>query len=376
MDRAESGTIDPKLVITEEPQTARSKVAGFFTKAGKVATHGMTVDIHKAVEKNEKVHEIHANAEVFEPRVELAFSYLQVFSACCVIFAHGAGEVGYMAGPLTTIWDIYQYGYVSKNIKPPVWVLLIGAFGLVFGLATYGYNVTRAMGVKLAKITPTRGFAAELATAAIIMIASQYGLPTSSSQCITGGIVGVGLMDGVKGVNWMIFARQFASWVATLFCVGLFTAAIFAQGVYSPSKIEGAQIVTYENRVANITMQIYKDMNSTLYAYRGAANDSALARLPPTDWATLNRTLAVANAAAKGQVDTKKQSVTPEAVMGSLNKALALLQQYTVNTLGQNTVYVGSNACNGNTTASIQANEAAVCVAPKLIPSAYATKFP
>lgn len=58
-------------------------------------------------------------------------------------------------------------------MKPQVWIILIGALGLVIGLATYGYNVTRAMGVKLAKLTPTRGFSAELATAFVIMIAAQ-----------------------------------------------------------------------------------------------------------------------------------------------------------------------------------------------------------
>ena len=105
----------------------------------------------------------------------------QVFSAICVIFAHGAGEVGYMAGPLATIWDVYQNGALSKAVSPPVWVILIGASGLVVGLATYGYNVTRAMGVQLAKLTPTRGFSAELATSFTIMIASQCVPPIYSS---------------------------------------------------------------------------------------------------------------------------------------------------------------------------------------------------
>lgn len=79
---------------------------------------------------------------------------MQVFSAICVIFAHGAGEVGYMAGPLATVWDVYNNGVLTKTVKPPIWVILIGALGLVTGLATYGYNVTRAMGVKLAKCAP------------------------------------------------------------------------------------------------------------------------------------------------------------------------------------------------------------------------------
>lgn len=104
----------------------------------------------------------------------------------------------------------------------------------VIGLATYGYKVTRAMGVRLAKISPTRGFSAELATALIITIAAQYGLPTSSSQCITGAIVGVGLLEGASGVNWKQFGRQFIAWVCTLAVVGLLTAALFAQAS-SPS---------------------------------------------------------------------------------------------------------------------------------------------
>lgn len=105
---------------------------------------------------------------------------VQVFSAICVIFAHGAGEVGYMAGPMAAIWDVYQKGVLEDTVRAEVWIILIAATGLVIGLATYGYNVTRAMGVKLAKITPTRGFSAELATAFVIMIASQYVIHISS----------------------------------------------------------------------------------------------------------------------------------------------------------------------------------------------------
>lgn len=124
------------------------------------------------------------------------------------------------SGPLTTIWDTYRFGRISRNVTAPIWVsamrthwchvpppcqgqteeeratapgiqaaqplsplhtfcmqiLLIGAFGLVIGLATYGYKCTRGMGVRLSKLSPSRGFCAELATAAIILLASQYGL--------------------------------------------------------------------------------------------------------------------------------------------------------------------------------------------------------
>jgi sodium-dependent phosphate transporter len=94
-------------------------------------------------------------------------------------------------------------------VQSQIWCVVLGAFSLVVGLATYGYNVTRAMGTMMAKLSPSRGFCAELATALVILVASQLGLPTSSSQCITGGIVGVGIMEGAtKGVNWRHFGKQ------------------------------------------------------------------------------------------------------------------------------------------------------------------------
>jgi solute carrier family 20 (sodium-dependent phosphate transporter) len=197
---------------------------------------GLNVDIHEVIETDNVVAQIHGNAEIFDEKAERVFSYLQVFSAICVIFAHGAGEVGYMSGPLATIWNISNEGRMPSSISAPIWVIIICASGLVVGLSTYGYNITRAVGTKMAKLTPTRGFAAELATALVILISAQYGLPTSSSQCITGAIVGIGLMEGVQGVNWRLFATTFASWICTMLVMGGGTAALFAQGIYAPHK--------------------------------------------------------------------------------------------------------------------------------------------
>ncbi|KAL2632054.1 hypothetical protein R1flu_016740 [Riccia fluitans] len=344
-----------------------------WQKFRKAATHGLNVDIHKIVKTDEKIGQIHEHAERFEPRVEYAFSYLQVFSAICVIFAHGAGEVGYMAGPLATIWDVYQRGQLSKVVKPPVWIILIGAIGLVIGLATYGYNVTRAMGVKLAKLTPTRGFAAELATAFVIMIAAQYGLPTSSSQCITGAIIGVGLLEGSKGVNWTQFLKQFLSWVATLFVIGLAVAAIFAQGIYSPSKIQGQEVTLYEDRVTNLTTQIYKDFNTSLQTYRPTAEAGLLGTLPNATWYQLNATVNSNSKAAKNLIDPKKtQSVEVETILDALYKSLSLIQNNTVFTLGQNTVFPGANECIDPSTSNLTT---VACKPPKLLPSFALTRI-
>ncbi|KAG6552740.1 hypothetical protein Mapa_005687 [Marchantia paleacea] len=360
---------DTPLPVDDAESAHPPHVLSTWQKFSKAATHGLDVDIHKVVKTDEKIGDIHEAAEKFEPRVEYAFSYLQVFSAICVIFAHGAGEVGYMAGPLATIWDVYQKGQLSKSVKPPVWIVLIGAFGLVIGLATYGYNVTQAMGVKLAKLTPTRGFAAELATAFVIMIASQYGLPTSSSQCITGAIIGVGLLEGAKGVNWTHFIKQFASWVATLFVIGFFVAAVFSQGVYSPSKIAGKEITRYEDRVTNLTTQVYKDFNTSLQSYKSSSDALVLANLPPTTWMQLNDTVNTAATKAKNSVNPKKSQTTDvDQIMSSLYESLALVQNYSVFTLGQNTVFPGATICIDPSSTNVTE---VGCKAPKLLPKAY-----
>lgn len=173
-------------------------------------------------------------AEVFDSKTERVFGVLQVFSAICVMFAHGAGEVGYMAGPLATIWAVNQTRALPKEVNAPIWVLLIAAFSLVAGLATYGKTMTKAVGTEMCKITPARGFAAELSTAIVIMTASQYGLPTSSSQCITGGIVGIGMCEGSAGVNWVFFFQTFSSWVVTMFVMGVGVGLLFTQGHTAP----------------------------------------------------------------------------------------------------------------------------------------------
>ena len=183
---------------------------------------------------NPEIQALQDRAEVFDSKTERVFGVLQVFSAICVMFAHGAGEVGYMAGPLSTIWVVNQTGALPKTVDAPLWILFISAFSLVAGLATYGKTMTKAVGTQFCKITPARGFAAELSTAVVIMVASQYGLPTSSSQCITGGIIGIGMTEGVSGVNWKFFFQTFSSWVMTMFVMGVGVGLLFTQGHTAP----------------------------------------------------------------------------------------------------------------------------------------------
>lgn len=218
-------------------------------------------NIEEEIQDDELVAKIHKNAEIFNPQAEFVFSYLQVFSAICVIFSHGAGEVGYMSGPLSAIWEFYKHGQVVKKMVPPIWVILIGAFGLITGLTLYGQKLTKAMAIKLSKLSPSRGFAAELATSLVIMVASQFGLPTSSSQCIVGGIIGVGLLEGVNGVNWKYFSSLFTSWIINLFLSMGLVALFFAQGVYSPSVYQSQEIHFYEKQITYVTKHLLTSCN-------------------------------------------------------------------------------------------------------------------
>mmetsp|Transcript_37091 Transcript_37091/g.82502 ORF Transcript_37091/g.82502 Transcript_37091/m.82502 type:complete len:676 (-) Transcript_37091:1157-3184(-) len=332
-----------------EDATFKQKSLRSMKSLSRVLTRGLTYDIHEIIEEDPIIAAMHEGAERFEPRVEFAFSYLQVFSAICVIFAHGAGEVGYMAGPLTTIWRVVETGTLPSKVNAPIWCILVGAFGLVIGLATYGYKVTRAMGVRMAKLSPTRGFAAELSTALVIMIAAQYGLPTSSSQCITGGILGVGILENVKtGVNWRFFAKTLGMWILTLGVAIGFTAALFAQGLYAPGIVSLNDLNQYEEGLATSARGIYSDFNSTLYQYQAAANASRIPNLDYAAWRKLNSTITAQMTDGKNMITYKNNgTVNPEVLLDYVFKAFNLVQQYSVITLGQQTVAPGASACTG-----------------------------
>ena len=172
----------------------------------------------------------------YDPRVEYTFRYLQIFTSVCTSFAHGANDVSNAVGPLAAIWYIYQNGAVASKIEVPIWILCLGGAGIVVGLATYGVKIMEVLGKDITYISPSRGFAAELATALTVSFASKYGLPISSTQCITGGVIGISLCDyNLKDINWKIIGKIFLSWVFTMIITGGISAAIFAQGIYSPN---------------------------------------------------------------------------------------------------------------------------------------------
>jgi sodium-dependent phosphate transporter len=125
---------------------------------------------------------------------------------------------------------------VASKIEVPLWILALGGSGIVVGLATYGRKIMQVLGEKITFISPARGFSAELATALVVSFASKYGFPISSTQCITGAVIGISLCDhDLKNVNWRVIGPIFLSWVGTILVTAGLSAAIFSQGVYSPN---------------------------------------------------------------------------------------------------------------------------------------------
>ena len=114
------------------------------------------------------------------------------------------------------------------------WILSLGAFGIVIGLALYGYKILHALGGKICKMTPSRGICIELSAAMVIIMGSRLGWPLSTTHCQVGATVGVACLEGVGGINWFILMKTVAGWVLTLIIVGFTASAFVAQGAAAP----------------------------------------------------------------------------------------------------------------------------------------------
>jgi PiT family inorganic phosphate transporter len=171
----------------------------------------------RASDLSKKLESISSPVEASEyALVEKIFSYLQIISACCMAFAHGANDVANAIGPLATIFSIVENNTVIMSAEIPSWILALGGIGIVIGLATWGWRVIETIGKKLTELTPSRGFAAEFGAAFTILFASKLGLPISTTHTLVGSVLGVGLARGIGALNLSMIREIFLSWVVTL----------------------------------------------------------------------------------------------------------------------------------------------------------------
>jgi len=160
--------------------------------------------------------------------IERIFAVLMVFTACAMAFAHGSNDVANAIGPLAAIVSVIQSGgeVAAKSIVP-TWVLLLGASGIVVGLSMLGYRVMMTVGRSITELTPSRGFAAELAAAGTVVVASGTGLPISTTHTLVGAVLGVGIArGGLEALNLKVVSKIILSWLVTL-PVGAILSIIF-----------------------------------------------------------------------------------------------------------------------------------------------------
>jgi len=171
--------------------------------------------------------------------VEQVFIWLQIITACYVAFAHGANDVANAIGPMAAIYQIATDGVLIAEAEVPLGLLLLGGVGITVGVATWGYKVMDTIGKKITHITPSRGFAAEFGAATTVLIFSMpfLAVPISTTHTLVGAVVGVGLAGGASAVDFRVFAKIAASWVASLPVAGVGAVVFFILFALNPMNV-------------------------------------------------------------------------------------------------------------------------------------------
>ena len=163
--------------------------------------------------------------------VERIFVWLQIITAAYVAFAHGANDRSNAIGPMAAVWQVLSDDaqMLQETAPIPLWLVLLGSAGIAIGVLTWGWRVMETIGKKITEITPTRGFAAEFGAATTIMIFSMpfLAVPVSTTHTLVGAVVGVGLAGGAKAVDFRVFGKIAASWVASVPVAAFGAAAIY-----------------------------------------------------------------------------------------------------------------------------------------------------
>jgi len=239
--KTEEQIADDKAAVSRSERMKKSVSASFHKSMTKLGDATINRDIEaEAFRTSAKAKEMWEAGAEYDPRAEEMFSYLQVFTACLLSFAHGANDVANAIGPIAAVIAIYNTAEVSSKSAVPKWIIFLGGAGIVIGLFLYGYKLMISLGYKITKMSPSRGFCTELAASFVVVIASFIGIPISTTQCQVGGTIGVGLIGGEKGsrsanLNPWFVLKVFLGWVGTFLAVCVINAGVFAFAYYAPS---------------------------------------------------------------------------------------------------------------------------------------------
>ena len=261
--------------------------------------------------------------------VEKIFVWLQVITAAYVAFAHGANDRSNAIGPMAAVYQILSSGgELTAKADVPTWLVLLGSVGIAIGVMTWGWRVMDTIGKKITDITPTRGFAAEFGAATTILIFSMpfLAVPVSTTHTLVGAVVGVGLAGGAKAVDFRVFGKIFASWVASLPAAGFGSIVIFVAVASDPIKL----LVVIPIALAGVGYVIWKTSGDEIYVEEALAEASVKETGAPTYFElfhthaeavnkTVGHMLTAVNAAADGKNPGKEIEATVEAELHADN---------------------------------------------------------
>jgi PiT family inorganic phosphate transporter len=141
------------------------------------------------------------------------FSRLQVLSVAYVSFSHGTSDAQKVMGIITLA--LFAGNKIS-DLTVPFWVVLSAALAMGMGTAIGGWGVIRTVGMKMLRLQPVHGFAAETAAATMLTVAASAGIPVSTTHTITGSILGVGMAGRTRAVRWAVANKIIYAWILTL----------------------------------------------------------------------------------------------------------------------------------------------------------------
>ncbi len=161
--------------------------------------------------------------------VEKKFGILMGFTACAMVFAHGSNDVPIAMGPLINIVNTFNKADIKFIHLPYLThsLLLFGSISVIIGLLMYGRKVIATVGSGITALTPSRAFAATIAAAGTVLVATSTGIPISATQTLVGGVLGVGLARGIGALNLTVVRNIFMSW-----CITIPAASLLAIGYF------------------------------------------------------------------------------------------------------------------------------------------------
>lgn len=154
------------------------------------------------------------------------FRMMQFVSASLYSLGHGANDAQKTMGVIAVL--LYSQGYLGPSFEIPLWVVLSCQAAMALGTLAGGWRIVKTMGAKITRLTPIQGFCAELGGAITLFMATELGVPVSTTHTITGAIMGVGSARKLSAVRWSVANGIVVAWILTIPAAGLIAGLAYA----------------------------------------------------------------------------------------------------------------------------------------------------